>query len=145
MLARNTRPTRKQSFRIGWLPLATLWMVSVSASLLQAASPVVNQIVPNGMQRGSSVEVEMAGSQLGDAHQILFYTPGLEAKDIKAVDANKIKLTITAAPDANLDLHAFRVVTKSGLSNLRLFSVSPLPSVSEVEPNNEIDARKSYR
>jgi hypothetical protein len=102
-----------------------------------AAKPEVKVISPIGLQRGTSIEVEMSGDQLGDAHQVLFYSPGIEATNIKAVDGNKIKMTVTAKADADCDLHAFRVVTHKGLSNMRLIGVSPFPSVAEVEPNND--------
>jgi hypothetical protein len=102
-----------------------------------AAKPDVKVISPIGLQRGTSIEVEMSGDQLGDAHQVMFYTPGIEATNIKAVDGNKIKMTVTASADADCDLHAFRVVTHTGLSNMRLMGVSPFPSVAEVEPNND--------
>ncbi len=104
---------------------------------VMAAKPEVKVISPIGLQRGTSTEIEMSGDQLGDAHQIMFYTPGLEASNIKAIDGNKIKMTVTAAANADCDLHAFRVVTHTGLSNMRLMGVSPFPSVAEVEPNNE--------
>jgi len=103
-----------------------------------AAKPQVNVISPCGLQRGTSTEVELSGEQLGGANQILFYAPGVEASNIKTIDANKIKFTVTAAANADCDLHAFRVVTNMGLSNLRLMGVSPFPSVAEVEPNNEL-------
>ncbi len=105
-----------------------------------AAKPQVNVISPCGVQRGTTTEVELSGEQLGDANQILFYEPGVVASDIKVVDANKIKFKLTTTADADCDLHAFRVVTSLGLSNLRLVGVSPFPSVSEVEPNNEVHA-----
>jgi hypothetical protein len=101
--------------------------------------PTVRTIKPIGLQRGTSVEVQLSGDELGTAHQIVFFTPGLEAKDIKAVDNRNVKFTLHASPDAACDLHAFRVVTQTGISNLRLLSVSPLPSAAEVEPNNRFD------
>jgi hypothetical protein len=102
-----------------------------------ASQPAANSLSVVGVQRGQSVEVQIAGSQLGDARELLFYTPGLSASNITKVDDNNIKVTITAAPDAKTQLHAFRVVTATGTSNMRLFSVSALPTVAEVEPNSE--------
>jgi hypothetical protein len=68
---------------------------------------------------------------------LLFYTPGLTASNITKVDDNSIKVTISAAADAKTQLHPFRVITASGTSNMRLFGVSALPTVAEVEPNSE--------
>jgi hypothetical protein len=83
------------------------------------------------------VEVQISGARLGDARELLFYSPGLSASNITKIDANNIKATISAAPDTKTDLHGFRVITDTGTSNMRLFSVSALPSVAEVEPNSE--------
>ncbi len=53
------------------------------------------------------------------------------------VDDNRIKFTVAASNEATCDLHALRVVTSTGISNLRLIGVSPYPSAKEVEPNSE--------
>lgn len=102
-----------------------------------ASQPEANNLSAIGVQRGGSVEVQISGARLGDARELLFYSPGLSASNITKIDANNMKATITATPDAKTDLHGFRVITDSGTSNMRLFSVSALPSVAEVEPNSE--------
>lgn len=117
--------------------VSSLSLAIALAMPIWAAKPQVNVISPIGLQRGTSTEIQMSGDQLGDAHQIMFYTPGLEASNIKVIDGNKITMKVTASADADCDLHAFRVVTHTGLSNMRLMGVSPFPSVAEVEPNND--------
>jgi hypothetical protein len=112
-------------------------LVFLSASIVSASEPEANALSVVGVQRGASVEVTISGARLGDAHSLLFYTPGLTATNITKVDDNNIKATIHAAAETACDLHAFRVVTNTGLSNMRLFNVSALPSVAEVEPNSE--------
>jgi hypothetical protein len=101
------------------------------------SQPEANNLSAIGVQRGTSVEVQISGARLGDARELLFYSPGLSATNITKIDANNFKATISAAPDAKTDLHGFRVITDSGTSNMRLFSVSALPSVAESEPNSE--------
>ncbi len=112
-------------------------LVLLSVSIISASEPEANSLSVVGVQRGASVEVTISGARLGDAHSLLFYTPGLTATNITKVDDNNIKATIHAAAETACDLHAFRVVTNTGLSNIRLFNVSALPSVAEVEPNSE--------
>ena len=102
-----------------------------------ASEPAANSLSVIGVQRGQSVEVQISGARLGDARELLFYTPGLSASNITKVDDNNIKVTITAAADAKPQLHPFRVITATGTSNMRLFSVSALPTVAETEPNSE--------
>ena len=120
--------------------VATVVMHAVvigSFSLTSASQPEANNLSAIGVQRGNSIEVQISGARVGDARELLFYSPGLSASNITKVDANNIKATITAAPDAKTDLHGFRVITESGTSNMRLFGVSALPSVAETEPNSE--------
>ena len=115
---------------------ATAWAL-LSATFISASEPEANSLSIVGLQRGTSVEVTISGARLGDAHSLLFYTPGLSATNIAKVDDNNIKATIHATAETACDIHAFRVVTNTGLSNMRLFNVSALPSVAEVEPNSE--------
>ena len=115
----------------------------ISASMVLASDPQANSLSLVGLQRGTSIEVTIAGARLGDANSLMFYTPGLAATNITKVDDNSIKATITATQEAACDLHPFRVVTKTGISNMRLLNVSALPSVAEVEPNSEFQTAQS--
>ena len=42
---------------------------------------------------------------------------------------------IVVAPDCQLGIHALRIRSLGGVSNLRTFTVGNLPEVAEVEPN----------
>ena len=117
--------------------LASLAMLIPGAPCAWASQPEANALSVVGVQRGQSVEVQISGARLGDARELLFYTPGLTASNVTKVDDNNIKVTISAAADAKPQLHPFRVVTASGTSNLRLFGVSALPTLVETEPNSE--------
>ena len=117
--------------------LAFLAMLIPGAHKAWASQPEANSLSVVGVQRGQSVEVQISGARLGDARELLFYTPGLTASNVTKVDDNNIKVTISAAADAKPQLHPFRVVTASGTSNLRLFGVSALPTLVETEPNSE--------
>lgn len=107
------------------------------SSLVTAGNPeVVNLSIP-GLQRGTSGEVVFAGARIGDANAVLFFTPGITARDVTKIDANQIKATIEVSADVKPDLHPFRIVTDTGISNIRLFGVTDLPVVAEVEPNSD--------
>ena len=105
-----------------------------------AAVPEANSMSLSGLQRGTSVELTITGARLGDAHSILFYSPCLTATNLTKIDDKSFKATITASTDAACDLYPFRVVTDSGLSNMRLLGVSSMPSVAETEPNTQFQA-----
>jgi hypothetical protein len=107
-----------------------------SSSVVRAVEPNLGQISPIGVQRGTEVEMTFPGSRLADAKQLLFYSPGLEVKELKATADNSVTAKIAIAADCRLGIHAVRLATASGISNLRTFTVGPLPEVKEVEPNN---------
>ncbi len=65
------------------------------------------------------------------------YEPGVEVLELTADGDSKVKAKLKIGEACAPGLHAFRLATKTGISNLRYFGVSPLPQVDEVEPNNE--------
>ena len=103
-----------------------------------AASPQLGSVLPRGGQRGTDVQITLAGDRLADAQEIFFYTPGIAVKELKVVDAKQVKATLSIAPDAPLGEHPLRLRTASGISVIDTFWVGALPSVAEVEPNNDI-------
>jgi hypothetical protein len=116
-------------------------LVAVAAALAagqaQAASPSLGGIAPYGAQRGTEIEVNFNGGNLADAQEILLYYPGIKVVQLEAVNENTVKTKLQIAPECRLGIHAVRVRTATGISNLRTFNVGALPEVAEVEPNNE--------
>lgn len=109
----------------------------------KAAAPEAVSMSLSGIQRGTSAEITISGARLGDAQSLMFFSPGLTASNITKIDDNNIKVTVAASADVTCDLHPFRIVTNTGLSNIRLLNVSALPSVGEVEPNSEFAAAQA--
>ena len=107
-----------------------------------AGSPKVTGIYPAAVQRGAEQEVAIAGSSLEDAKSILFDAPGLEVTWVSA-EKTKFVAKLKAGPEARLGEHSFRVVTASGLSDVRLFFVTPYPLVAEVEDAKAPDQAQS--
>lgn len=118
----------------------TLWAVG---PLAYAASPVLNDIVPRGAQRGTEAEILFVGARLDDAVDLLFHDPGISVVSLTAESGSQVKCKLKIAPDAPIQTHAIRVRTASGLSNLQLFSVGNLPEITETEPNNAADAAQA--
>ena len=114
-----------------------LCLALIVSSVAVGASPRTRSIRPAGGQRGTEVEVSISGRRLGDAKDIIFYHPGIEATNLKVVNDAEIKATFKIAADSPLGLHDLRLRTASGLSELRSFSVGALKDVAEVEPNND--------
>jgi hypothetical protein len=104
------------------------------------ASPSLGGISPRGGQRGTEVTFSFGGARLGDAKEVLFYSPGFEVKKLTVVNDNVVQAVVKIAADCKLGEHAARVRTESGVSELRTFWVGALPVVQEKEPNSDFAA-----
>jgi hypothetical protein len=104
-----------------------------------ASSPRLSIILPRGIQRGTEQVVTFSGSSLGDAQEILFYSPGFEVTKLEP-NGNTVKVTIKVATDCRPGEHVAQVRCASGISDYRTFFVDPFPAVAEKEPNSNFDA-----
>jgi hypothetical protein len=116
---------------------AILAVLLTTGTPAQAANPQLGSIVPRGAQRGTEVELIFNGDRLNDAEQILIYEPGLEVAGFEIVNEKQLKARLKIADDCSLGTKRFRIRTKTGLSDMKTFRIGPLPTVAEVEPNNE--------
>ncbi|MBM4092767.1 MAG: peptidase [Planctomycetes bacterium] len=105
-----------------------------------AAVPALSGLTPAGLQRGTEVHVSITGARLGDAQELLFYSPGIQTLELKAEADNVVNARLAVAGDCRVGIHAVRLRTASGISDLRLFTVGVLPEVAEQEPNSEFAA-----
>lgn len=106
--------------------------------LAAASSPRLNLILPRGVQRGQTHTLEFLGERLGDAQEIFFYTPGFQVQSIEMVDANRVKAVVQVAAEVPVGRHIAQVRTATGISDYRPLWVNHLPTVAEVEPNNDL-------
>ncbi len=113
--------------------------LSLVVPAVRAADPRITRVAPAGAQRGTEVEVQIAGSRLADAKEILLYEPGIAVKSVEPEKPDRVKVGLALSGDCRLGPHAFRLRTASGVSNLITFSVGALAEVVEAEPNNEFD------
>ena len=120
------------------LALAALIVASLAAPAL-AVDPDLNAVSPTGVQRGTEVELTFSGANLGKAQELLFYSPGFTVKSLTPAD-NNVKALVAVAPDCRMGIHAVRVRSLEGISDLRTFTVGNLPEVKETEPNNDFAA-----
>ncbi|MCM2370897.1 PPC domain-containing protein [Aporhodopirellula aestuarii] len=102
-----------------------------------AAFPVVTHHQPLGVTRGGEATVVLHGNQLSDAREVLFDQPGVEVIECKPIDNKSIELKVKTEATLQPGMYSFRVVTASGITNLRFLSVGTMPIVEEVEPNND--------
>ena len=107
------------------------------SSSVFAASPVLSSILPRGAQRGVETEVLFGGQRFEDALEVMIYEPGIDVVEFAVVNGGQVKAKLKIDPNCTLGTKHIRVRTASGLSDLRNFTVSALPTVMEVEPNSE--------
>ncbi len=115
--------------------LAALLTLAFAPALL-AVAPALNNVIPAGGQRGTTVELRLRGDRLADAQEIFFYDAGLTLEKITDATPTQVKALVRIAPDCRLGEHALRLRTATGISALRLFYVGPFATVDEKEPNN---------
>lgn len=106
-----------------------------------AGTPRLNHLTPAAGQRGTEVEVLMSGTNLADARELLFDEPGLTHIGFTADGNNRVKAKIKVAPEARLGEHSFRLITQTGISDVRLFYVTPFPIVTE-QAEDKADSKK---
>ncbi len=103
-----------------------------------AGSPGVSSIIPAAGQRGTEIEVAVNGANLADARSLLFNEPGIEVAGVSAAEKGTFKAKLKIAPDARVGEYVFRAITSSGISDARLFYVTPYPVQKEAdEDKNE--------
>ncbi len=110
---------------------AIIAAIIFSSSLVRAGSPGVVSIVPAAAQRGTEIEVVVKGARLEDARTLLFDQPGIEVVGVSVAEKEKFTAKLKVAPDARIGEYAFRAVTASGISDVRLFYVTPYPLLKE--------------
>jgi hypothetical protein len=115
--------------------LSVLALVALCSGVAWAESPALARLSPRGAQRGTEVDLTLTGTQLKDAQELLFYTPGLEVLKLEAVDDKTVRVRLKIAADASLGEHTMRLRTATGVSDLKTFSVGPYPVIDEKEPN----------
>ncbi|MBA3485176.1 MAG: peptidase, partial [Pirellulales bacterium] len=109
-----------------------------SAVVVNAAGPRLDHLTPQGGQRGTEVAVTLIGGRIGqEPQEILFYESGIEVRGIERIDDNQTKATLAITADCQPGIHAVRVRTATGLTNLRTFHVGTQPEIVETEPNND--------
>ena len=148
------------------LALVVTLVAAAVPALAQTAPPTLERVNPTGAQRGTRVTIEIQGSNIAGATRLIFSEPGLSAsvttikelpvekpmvaKGVVRTDApiddkaKKYALTasVTLAADVPHGVHAFRVQTPLGVSNLLRFAVSSLPERLEREPNEPAAPQK---
>src|SRR2546430_2378753 len=99
-------------------------------------APVLNMPSPLGMQRGTTLEITLTGTNLAEPTELLVPAPlkAIIPTDNKnGLDNTKLRVWVQVPADAPLGYHSLRLATTRGLSNLRLFCIDDLPQVLKAD------------
>ena len=69
----------------------------------------------------------------------MLYEPGIRIVKIDPQRNGTVKARLAIDGGCRPGVHALRLRTASGISNLKFFSVGTLPEIREIEPNNDCD------
>src|SRR5262245_36532501 len=93
-------------------------------------APVLALTGPAGMQRGTTLEVTLTGTNLAEPTGLWTSFPGkvtIPTDQNNGKDNAKLRVLLEVPKDAPLGFHALRLATTRGMSNLRLFCLDDLP------------------
>lgn len=127
---------RFRKIAVGSVLSALFATAAVSRADLPAAR--MTSVFPPGAQRGTFVEVTVAGADLDDLVELRFSHPGLTAKPATDPAGKPLpnKFVVAAWPDVPAGVYEVRAVGRFGVSNPRAFSVGESPELNEPPSNS---------
>lgn len=101
-------------------------------------APTLALSAPVGMQRETSLEITLTGTNLAEPTGVWTSFPAkvtIPTDMNNGKDASKLRVRFEVGKDAPLGFHTIRVATTRGISNFRPFCVDDLPQLLEVDTN----------
>ena len=109
-------------------------------------APVLAMPFPMGMQRGTTMELTLTGTNLAGPTGVLASFPAkitIPSDNKNGLDNTKLRVRLEVPADAPIGYHTFRLASTRGMSNLRLFCIDDLPQVLELASNNSKDTAQA--
>ena len=110
-------------------------------SVAGAQPPSINAVVPGAVAPGQVSTITVQGGALDGVTGIWTTIPcssALSPGDMNGKEAGKVAFDLTVQPSAPIGIHAVRVFSPRGVSNLKLFCVDDLPTVAEAAGNGTL-------
>ncbi len=104
-------------------------------------APTINAPFPMGMQRGTTLDLTLAGTNLAGPTGVLLSFPGkvtIPSENNNGKDNAKLLIRLEVPKETLLGWHTLRVATTRGMSNFRLFCIDDLPQVLEQDSNRSL-------
>ena len=105
-----------------------------------ASFPIVERSKPLGVVRGVETTIVLMGQRLGDSYAAISDQPGLEIVEVKALNGKRASVKLKTNQNLSPGLYPIRLVTRTGVSNIKLIGVGAMPITNETEPNNNFDS-----
>jgi len=102
------------------------------------AAPVLKAPVPLGMQRGTTLDLTLTGTNLTGPTGLLLSFPAkvtIPTDGNNGKDPTKLLVRLEVPADAPVGTHSLRLATSRGMSNIRLFCIDDLPQVLRAPAN----------
>jgi hypothetical protein len=109
------------------------------ATPINPQAPVLRPAVPLGMQRGTTLELTLTGTNLAGPTGVVTTFPAkvtIPTAGNNGKDNAKLVVRLEIPKDAPLGFHLLRLATTRGMSNARLFCIDDLPQVLETTGNH---------
>jgi hypothetical protein len=109
-----------------------------AAQPVNPQAPVLNMPGPVGIQRGTSLDLTLTGTNLAGPTGLFIGFPGkvtIPTDGKNGQDNASLKVKIEVPADAPIGYYPLRLATTRGISNLRPFCIDDLPQVVEVDTN----------
>jgi dienelactone hydrolase len=101
-------------------------------------APVLALTGPAGMQRGTTLELTLTGTNLAGPTGLYTSFPAhvtIPTDDENGQDNTKLRVRLEVPAEAPLGFYAIRLATTRGMSNLRIFCIDDLPQLLGVNTN----------
>ncbi len=111
-------------------------LLAAAVAPLRAQAPVLTAITPNGMQRGTTLDVVLTGNNLAGPTQIWTDFPAqvrIPTDAGNGKDNGRLRVRVKVAHDAPVGFGAVRLATTRGVSNFRLFCIDDLPQILQTD------------
>lgn len=131
--------------------LGVLWLGDAAVSwgqkppppvLPNPQAPVLAMPMPLGMQRGTTLDLALTGTNLAGATEFWTGFPvkaTIPSADKNGQDNSKLKVRLEVPATTPLGYYPVRLATTRGMSNVRLFCIDDLPQVLEVDTNRTFE------
>jgi dienelactone hydrolase len=102
-------------------------------------APTLKPAVPLGMQRGTTLDLVLTGTNLAEPTGLWTSFPAkvtIPTDNNNGKDNAKLLVRLEVPKDAPIGFYGLRLATRRGMSNLRLFCIDDLPQVQEENTNH---------